>query len=247
MTLKAFLYLSLVGLVAAEAGKKGYSPKYNLKTYGNPLGPFYGGNGYQGNSGSRYPLNGISGYGHGGYANNFYGLGSPLHYGSHVGYSNYGTQGGFPGYGFMNGRGLNVLGSYGNYGVHGNGRMRFKGYGFSRGLGGYGGFNNLIGSGSYGIGGINGYGSYGGLYGYGSYGIGGLNGYGSYGIGGLNDYGSHSIGGIGGLRNGRYGYRGVGGFSKFGGKLSEIIKWKNYFIFNDDSLTKLNKLNTNKR
>ncbi|CAC5421004.1 unnamed protein product [Mytilus coruscus] len=167
MTLKAFLCLLLVGLVAAEAGKKGYSPKYNLKTYGNPLGSFFGGYGYQGNSGSRYPLNGISGYGHGGYANNFYGLGSLLHYGSHVGYNNYGTQGVFPGYGFMNGRGLNVLGGYGNYGVHGNVIMPFKGYGFGRGLGEYGGFNNLIGSGSYGIGGIYGYGSYGGLNGYG--------------------------------------------------------------------------------
>ncbi|CAC5421005.1 unnamed protein product [Mytilus coruscus] len=190
MTLIAFLCLSLVGLVAAEAGKKGYSPKYNLKTYGNPLGPFFGGNGYQGNSGSRYPLRGISGYGHGGYANNFYGLGSPLHYGSHVGYNNYGTQGG-----------------YGNYGVYGNGVMPFKGYGFGRGLGGYGGFNNLIGSGVYGIGGING---------YGSYGISGINGYGAYGIGGLNGYGSHGIGGIGGFR--RYGYNGVGAFGKFGGK-----------------------------
>ncbi|XP_052098898.1 keratin-associated protein 19-2-like [Mytilus californianus] len=209
MTLKAFLCLLLVGLVAAEAGKKGYSPKYNLKTYGNPLGPFFGGNGYQGNSGSRYPLNFISGYGHGGYANNFYGLGSPLHYGSHVGYNSYGTQGGFPGYGFMNGGGLNVLSGYGNYAVHGNGVMPFKGYGFGRRLGGYGGFTNLIGSGAYGIDGING---------YRSYGIGGINGYGSYGIGGLNGYGSHGIGGIGGFRNGRYGYNGVGGFGKFGGK-----------------------------
>ncbi|XP_076105186.1 uncharacterized protein LOC143073486 [Mytilus galloprovincialis] len=229
MSLKAFLCLSLVGLVAAEAGQKGYSPKYNLKTYGNPLGPFLGGNRFQGNIGAGYPLNGLSGYGHGGYGNNFYGLGSPLQYGSHVGYNSYGTQGGFPGYGFMNGMGLNVLSGYRNYGVYGNGVMPFKRYGFGRGLGGYGGYNNLIGYetsaglngyGSYGmggfggIGGINGYGSYGigGLTGYRSY---GLNGYGGYGLGSLNGYGSQSIGGF---RNGKYGYSGVGGFGKFGGK-----------------------------
>ncbi|CAC5421001.1 unnamed protein product [Mytilus coruscus] len=247
MTLKAFLCLLLVGLVAAEAGKKGYSPKYNLKTYGNPLGTFFGGNG---NSGSVYPLYGLPGYRHDGYANNFYGLGSPLHYGSHVGYTNYGAQGGFPGYGFMNGRDFNGISSYGNYGVHGNGIVPFKGYAYGRGLGGYGGLTSLnsfkvygIGSmngyGAYGIGGLNGYGLYGGLNGYGSYGglngygsygdlngygaYGSVNGYGAYGLGGLNGHGSHGISGISGFKNGRYGYSGVGGFGKFVGKLSQII------------------------
>ncbi|CAG2200057.1 unnamed protein product [Mytilus edulis] len=228
MSLKAFLCLSIVGLVAAEAGKKGYSPKYNLKTYGNPLGPLLGGNRFQGKNGAGYPLNGLSGYGHGSYGNNFYGLGSPLHYGSNVGYNNYGIQNGFPGYRFMNGRGLNVLGGYGNYGVYGNGVMPFKGYGFDQGLGGYRGYNNLIGSGAFGVGRVYGYGSYGigGINGYGAYGmggfggIGGLNGNGAYGLGGLNGYGSHIIGGF---RNQKYGYSGVG---KFGGKLFQTIQWE---------------------
>ncbi|XP_063431383.1 uncharacterized protein LOC134714065 isoform X3 [Mytilus trossulus] len=200
MSLKAYLCLALVGLVAAEAGQKGYSPKYNLKTYGNPSGPLFGGNGLQGNNGAGYPLNSLAGYGYGSYANNFHGLGSPLHFGSHDGYNNYGTKGGFPGYGFMNGRSLNVLGGYGNNGVYGNG---FKGYGFGQRLGGYGGYNNLISSGAFGIGRVNG---------YGSYGIGGINGYGAYGMGGLSGYRSH---GFGGFRNQKYGYSGVG---KFGGK-----------------------------
>ncbi|CAG2256288.1 unnamed protein product [Mytilus edulis] len=208
MSLKAFLCLSIVGLVAAEAGKKGYSPKYNLKTYGNPLGPLLGGNRFQGKNGAGYPLNGLSGYG-------------------------------FPGYRFMNGRGLNVLGGYGNYGVYGNGVMPFKGYGFDQGLGGYRGYNNLIGSGAFGVGRVYGYGSYGiggnqwlraygigGINGYGAYGmggfggIGGLNGNGAYGLGGLNGYGSHIIGGF---RNQKYGYSGVG---KFGGKLFQTIQWE---------------------
>ncbi|CAC5421008.1 unnamed protein product [Mytilus coruscus] len=234
MTPIVLICLALFGLVASEAGEKGYSPKYNLKTYGNPFGPGnIGSYGYQGNGGFGYPSYGRSGYGYGGYFNNAYGYGSPLNIGGYDGNNVYVAQSGFPGDGYFNGRGLNGLSGYGNYGVYGKGIGPFMGYGFGRGLGGY---NNLNGYGSYGvnnygsygIGGINGYGSYGigGINGYGSYSIGGLNGYGSYGIGGLNGYGSYGIGGIngngigaiGGIISGRNHHSGFGSFGKFGGK-----------------------------
>ena len=43
MSFTAVLLLVLLGFVTGEFGQKGYTPKYNYKTYGYIYGPGYGG------------------------------------------------------------------------------------------------------------------------------------------------------------------------------------------------------------
>ena len=169
MSLIALSILLIVGLATAELGQKGYSPKYNIKTYGNPFGSVVynnigiGGLGeFESYYGNGYPIYG----GHEKmYGNGIFNLAGP-----YKGYGGIGIHGGYPGYGYHNGLGYHSLNNFGGYDMGNFGGLdsmsSLAGYsaiGF--GMGGYGG---------YGMGSYEGYG----MGGYGGYGIGGYSGHG---------------------------------------------------------------------
>ena len=186
MSLKPISFLLIVGLATAELGHKGYSPKHNIKTYGNPFGPVayndigMGGFGAFGSyNGNAYPIYSANGQ--------MYGSGFLNFAGPYKGYGGIGMHGGYPGYGYHNGLGYNNL-------------HNFRGYD----MGNFGGINSMssLGYGAIGFG-MGGYGGYG-MGGYSGYGMGG---YGGYGMGGYSGYGMGGYGGYG---------MGMGGYSNFG-------------------------------
>lgn len=150
MKITLCLLAVLFGVISAEKGQRGYSPRHNLKHYGSVEGRgLWLECGWSGDCNSYHRGAGGGGIGggvgYGGYRG-YGGIGGGLGYGGYrnVGYGGYGNIG---------------YGGYGNIGYGGYGNVGYRGYGIGSGYGGYG-----IGSG---YGGNVGYGSYGGGSGYG--------------------------------------------------------------------------------
>lgn len=147
MKITLCLLAVLFGVISAEKGQRGYSPRHNLKHYGSVEGRgLWLECGWSGDCNSYHRGAGGGGIGGGVGYGGYGGIGGGLGYGGYrnVGYGGYGNIG---------------YGGYGNIGYGGYGNVGYRGYGIGSGYGGYG-----IGSG---YGGNVGYGSYGGGSGYG--------------------------------------------------------------------------------